>query len=483
MSQQHRSKFLAVPDLLSQRNLFLGLPVLAWFLVGVRANVQNDTWWHLRTGKLILYTRSIPVIDPYSWVLGDNAPWPNHEWLSQLLFYSLFAASGPAALHLLIGSLFGIAAAFFFLAMRGRCEVRALILLALLPWLATASAIRPHAFTLTFTALTIYALLQRRFSWLPFILLAWVQFHGGVCFGGVLLMAALAAALCTQRSLLPVLLVAVGLAGASVAINPLGIGIYTHPFTSTAMARALPLIEWAPPSFESLLGILFWISAAGLCILAMVRWRSLQCWEVAMLVIASIAVFPLAARHVRNVYLWMPIAGVTATHLLCSSDLREAVRSMKYLIMLVCSAVTAAILAVLSISESATSASWHPVSTEALAVLEASSGPLFNTYDTGGYLIWFSPKTKVFIDSRQDPYPIKLLQQTIEVQLTGEFTQFFSGFGFTKAVVEPHMPLAHALVKSRWSVAARAPAFLVLVAPETSEDRRTDGVILDITIP
>jgi hypothetical protein len=119
----------------------------------------------------------------------------------------------------------------------------------------------------------------------------------------------------------------------------------------------------------------------------------------------------------------------------------------------------------LSIIENTSSTNWHPVSAETVDVLEAAQGHLFNTYDTGGYLIWFSPKTRVFIDSRQDPYPIKLLQETIEVQRGGEFAEFFSGFGFTTAVVEPQMPLARALVASGWSLAAKSPAFSVFVAP------------------
>ena len=39
--------------------------------------------------------------------------------------------------------------------------------------------------------------------------------------------------------------------------------------------------------------------------------------------------------------------------------------------------------------------------------MRACDGPLYNQYDEGGYLIWFVPEKPVFVDSRQDPYPLR----------------------------------------------------------------------------
>jgi hypothetical protein len=57
--------------------------------------------------------------------------------------------------------------------------------------------------------------------------------------------------------------------------------------------------------------------------------------------------------------------------------------------------------------------------------------PIFNTYNTGGYLLWFFPERRVFIDSRQDPDPLELLRDTIDAQRTGKYVALFERHGFT----------------------------------------------------
>ena len=42
--------------------------------------------------------------------------------------------------------------------------------------------------------------------------------------------------------------------------------------------------------------------------------------------------------------------------------------------------------------------------------IAACPGPLYNTYESGGPIIWFVPSQPVFIDSRQDPFPIPFVQ-------------------------------------------------------------------------
>ena len=56
---------------------------------------------------------------------------------------------------------------------------------------------------------------------------------------------------------------------------------------------------------------------------------------------------------------------------------------------------------------------WRPISDGALAAMRACDGPLYNHYDEGGYLIWFVPEKPVFIDSRQDPYPLPFLLESM----------------------------------------------------------------------
>ena len=48
---------------------------------------------------------------------------------------------------------------------------------------------------------------------------------------------------------------------------------------------------------------------------------------------------------------------------------------------------------------------WNPVGDDLRRALTDCPGRLYNRYDDGGYVIWFAKDKKVFIDSRQDPFP------------------------------------------------------------------------------
>src|SRR6185369_10674238 len=58
----------------------------------------------------------------------------------------------------------------------------------------------------------------------------------------------------------------------------------------------------------------------------------------------------------------------------------------------------------------APSLGWRPVRPQAAAAITACGQPLYNAYNDGGELIWFVPEQKVFLDNRQDPYPLPLLR-------------------------------------------------------------------------
>src|SRR4051812_28747198 len=55
--------------------------------------VQNDTWWHLRSGQLMFRSHTLLFTDEFSFTARGQFFW-NHSWLSQLLFYPLFRIGG-----------------------------------------------------------------------------------------------------------------------------------------------------------------------------------------------------------------------------------------------------------------------------------------------------------------------------------------------------------------------------------------------------
>src|SRR5437016_9923697 len=72
------------------------LTVLAFLAIALAAFLmpaQNDTWWHLRAGHDTWNARRVLLRDTFSYTT-NAAFWPNHEWLSQVIFFALYAVGG-----------------------------------------------------------------------------------------------------------------------------------------------------------------------------------------------------------------------------------------------------------------------------------------------------------------------------------------------------------------------------------------------------
>ena len=105
---------------------------------------------------------------------------------------------------------------------------------------------------------------------------------------------------------------------------------------------------------------------------------------------------------------------------------------------------------------------WHPVSPQVIAAIGECEGPLYNSYDDGGYLVWFMPERKVFLDSRQDPYPVELILQDIKAQFEADYQETFAQYGIRCAFVRSGVPLDRRLQEDGWQVRHRDARWTVL---------------------
>jgi hypothetical protein len=55
--------------------------------------VDPDIWWHLRTGQWIFSHGEVPITDPFS-AYGMGKPWVAYSWLFEILVYALFTKFG-----------------------------------------------------------------------------------------------------------------------------------------------------------------------------------------------------------------------------------------------------------------------------------------------------------------------------------------------------------------------------------------------------
>ena len=76
----------------------------ALFYVFSRTSADPDLWGHIRFGEDLWRTGSVVREDVYSYLSGDQV-WINHEWLAEVIFYSVFANTGATGLIIFKSSL------------------------------------------------------------------------------------------------------------------------------------------------------------------------------------------------------------------------------------------------------------------------------------------------------------------------------------------------------------------------------------------
>jgi len=442
-----------LPPVTSDR-LAIGVAFVAIATLACFAPAQGDTWWLLRAGQDIWTTGRVPLVETYSHTAA-GAYWPNHEWLTEAAFYLLHTSGGfPMLTAACAAAATGAWLLSYGLA-RGSFEARFVMLLACVAPTATSFALRPQMFTLLFFSLTCTLLVRNRLRWIPVVMLAWANFHGAVALGLVAIAGATAAAVMTdRRAVMPLALTGL-LSAASTLATPLGVGLWTFWLESPARSMTNDLVEWRPPDLTPVYWP-FWGAAAAAVFLTIRHWRHLPPQTCR---VATIAVFvlPLALQAGRNVPVFMLAALPAVTGMLAGRTTPHAVggRRERPVLNGTLLAVTGAVSAVavgLAWTVPPQGLNWHPFSREALAAVSRCEGPLYNTYEAGGALIWFLPDRPVFLDNRQDPYPMDLLTAARHAELSGEYEAVFTQYDIRCAVLPAASPIVAGLDSdSRWT--------------------------------
>jgi hypothetical protein len=388
--------------------------VTAAFLLGLFSPeiYDSDFWWHLRTGKYIAETRSLPSPDPFAWTTaGAPISYPGetrtrqfnltHEWLAQAAIYGVWRVAGFAGVVAVRAlSLTVVCGLVGFIAWKRRRSFLAAIGAAL----ATASVIqllaldRPYQVTFLFLAVTMATLEYRRWWWvLPPMFLIWANCHGGYFLGWVVLGAYCLESVIRRERAIRLWTIS-GLCVGISAINPNGLAIFGTLQNYRASFMQSKLLEWTPPSLwpPTSFSVLLAVGAASL----LVNWRRVRPAD--WLLFLAFAAASLSAQ--RNVFLIAIIAPVvTVTYVSVPKKLWTP-RLARF-------AVPAATLVVaIATAAGATRgtffqfrvAGWKLPSGAADFVLTHHiTGRMFNTYEYGGYLIWrLWPQERVFIDGR-----------------------------------------------------------------------------------
>lgn len=165
----------------------------ALFFISFTPFSSNDVWWHLKAGEYTFFTRKILLKEIWSFT-SPSAPWVNHEWLAQFIFYSLFRISPLLLLFfkaLVISLSFGLVG---YLGYRRGAPLSVGAFLAFFASLGTTFSfkVRPQIFSFLFFSLFLLFLFKAKKDrkWLfplPPLMVLWINLHGGGILGLALL--------------------------------------------------------------------------------------------------------------------------------------------------------------------------------------------------------------------------------------------------------------------------------------------------------
>ncbi len=292
-----------------------------------------DLWGHLKFGTDHWQSWEMACTDPYSFT-AHGSQWINHEWLAELIFYLTYQIFGDTGL--LFGKLvIGLSIVWVLLKI---CGIRRYLPLPLVFGMIIAIyaarkgfMIRPQLFSFLFFALFLYKFHlyffkgKNRLFFLPVMMAAWVNLHGGFLMGWALVIGVTGWKTLEKfvfKNEVPyigrlwICLLAVSLA---TLVNPYGYRLLVFLSQTLSIPRAIT--EWAPIDVWSLSHIRFKLMAALFLALLVVNFRRIEGWEAAAIAAILFAAF----RHQRHTPFFAIAAAPFVVHWLSvtADDIKE----------------------------------------------------------------------------------------------------------------------------------------------------------------
>lgn len=290
------------------RRLFFIILPLSFLYFFSYPGVDPDLWGHLLFGREILRVGGLPDSNLYSYT-APAQEWINHEWLADVIFFSVYRLLGSPGLMLL--KLLCAGGAVYFSAAIIRKQTasawaQGLSLIVVMAILSPGFNVRPQIFTYLLFSLFLFLLYRyeekdkRALYWAPPLMALWVNLHGGFVAGlGALGLFSLWTSLREWqegerlRRLAMRILFPLELSILALWLNPYGMKLLD--FLASDLLLDRPITEWAPISFWGFSFLEF--KLAVLLVLVAGFWRrSFYRWNFHLALLAAL----FAMRYQRH---------------------------------------------------------------------------------------------------------------------------------------------------------------------------------------
>jgi hypothetical protein len=448
--------------------IVLGIGLVA--TVARSTALSNDEFWSMAAGQWMLAHHSFMGLDPFSYT-ESHRRWVTDEWGSEIALAQMYRWFGNEAYSLyaiLLGGLCLVTSAAYARALGARGgRVAAIVILLAAGIAGFAASDRGLDFSLVWFPLELLMLAKARENprWLlllPPLCLLWVNTHGSILLGLLVIAVELGWSLIPERFVRVVgglrqspFTGSLGLAllGSVIAscLTPYGPGLLAYDFDVSRNGQISQYItEWNSPNFHSVMALLFY--CVPLAILVACVWtRRIPLLEGSL----GLFLFVEALRTERlDMYLMLVAAGLAAT-LPARAAWGTTARRWTGAGMLALAIVFVAIPAV----PAGTVASSQPI--RAFDYLSGRPGRIFTQYTWGDYSV--ARHRATFVDGRTDLFEGPVLTEFMAVtNLTTNPDPILSAYHVSYVVWAAHTPLAQYLARdSRWHVVDRTTVALV----------------------
>lgn len=482
--------------------LLVGVGMLLTVLVGLPGGAllrDPDIYWHLAAGRWILENGTLPSSDPFSHSM-PGAAWTVQSWLSEVIFALLHRAGGWGALVALIGACYAATLAIMTRFLLNRMEpIHAIGLMFVCGLMLTSHlAARPHVLTWPLFALWVGAQLTASESrrappwWSLVVMWLWANLHGGFTLGLAVTVALAADAVVNQVPqqrwhsarlwlLFIVLAVLVSM------LTPLGwYGVwYTVDAMKLDYAHSV-IAEWRSPNFHLPQPVELWLLLVlGGAMLGLVKLPVVR----VLLLLGLLHLALVSSRSVSTLGMLSPLVMATplARHWAAARGQSQqnnaefldrwfralAAPSTRLVSTITLTLAFALSLTVIHARDPSPSDSVTPGAALAAAKAAGVTGPVFNDYDYGGFLIYQGEK--VMIDGRADMYGDAFLKRYMQARVPSDakaLPSVLDDYRISWTILRPETPAVATLdITPGWKRLFADKAAVVHVRTPTSPAR------------
>jgi hypothetical protein len=456
--------------------------MLLVFGIATITPADTDMWWHLRAGEEMWHQGKILLEDTFSYTRAGT-PWVNAFWLSDIGLYGLWKLGSFFAITIVVALIAVALMSIIYMHMDGWVYLRGLLILLAMIGIHPNWSARPQLMSFLLLAFLDYFLdrhrrVERQPLWVLILIFAlWGNLHGGFIWGILLLSATILGevldnlldnqpGLCWKET--GSLFLWGILAGLAVSINPNGISLWQLPFNQVQVS--LSIAEWLSPDFHQfyahpLLWLLFLLifslaysgkrmafadllKGLGFTYLFFVAQRNMGPY--------AIIILPILARHLTPAmesFSKAPILENIKTKNPQGSSIKQPSAKFNFIVNTTLVSLLTTFVLMNAYIASVPQRMEEKIPARAVQWIKDNQprGPIFNSYNWGGYLTWELRGYPVFIDGRADLYGDETISEWKEiVNGADKGITVLDARKINLVFLEPNYPLLEKLPMHGW---------------------------------